>query len=105
MLHNYVKKITITIMIALSFGQSNTVLLTKMLVIYIWLLIITWKCQVSLCQVFVFIGTSSCCFPCRIHFAGTESATVWCGFLNGAVQSGYRAANEVGVYGHVDRLT
>ncbi|KAI0218221.1 Amine oxidase [flavin-containing] A [Lamellibrachia satsuma] len=31
----------------------------------------------------------------RIHFAGTESATVWCGFLNGAVQAGYRAANEV----------
>ena len=34
---------------------------------------------------------------CRIHFAGTESATVWCGFLNGAVQAGYRAANEVGL--------
>lgn len=31
----------------------------------------------------------------RIDFAGTESATVWCGFLNGAVQSGYRAAAKV----------
>ena len=31
----------------------------------------------------------------RVHFAGTESATVWCGFLNGAVQAGVRAANEV----------
>ncbi|KAL8619203.1 hypothetical protein ACOMHN_049985 [Nucella lapillus] len=31
----------------------------------------------------------------RIHFAGTETATVWCGFMNGAVQSGYRAASEV----------
>ncbi|XP_062567210.1 probable flavin-containing monoamine oxidase A [Saccostrea cucullata] len=31
----------------------------------------------------------------RIHFAGTESATVWCGFMNGAVQSGLRAANEI----------
>lgn len=31
----------------------------------------------------------------RIHFAGTESATVWCGFMNGAVQSGRRAAMEV----------
>ncbi|KAK2156776.1 hypothetical protein LSH36_205g02007 [Paralvinella palmiformis] len=31
----------------------------------------------------------------RLHFAGTESATVWCGFINGAVQSGYRAANEI----------
>ncbi|KAL4239916.1 hypothetical protein ACF0H5_000714 [Mactra antiquata] len=31
----------------------------------------------------------------RIHFAGTESATVWCGFMNGAVQAGQRAAIEV----------
>merc|ERR1719239_1551427 len=31
----------------------------------------------------------------RVHFAGTESATVWCGFMNGAVQSGLRAATEV----------
>ncbi|XP_060067179.1 probable flavin-containing monoamine oxidase A [Ylistrum balloti] len=31
----------------------------------------------------------------KIHFAGTESATVWCGFMNGAVQAGLRAANEV----------
>ncbi|XP_053380963.1 amine oxidase [flavin-containing] A-like [Mercenaria mercenaria] len=30
-----------------------------------------------------------------IHFAGTESATVWCGFMNGAVQAGNRAAIEV----------
>jgi len=31
----------------------------------------------------------------RVHFAGTESATMWCGFMNGAVQAGQRAANEV----------
>ncbi|XP_021358768.1 probable flavin-containing monoamine oxidase A [Mizuhopecten yessoensis] len=31
----------------------------------------------------------------KLHFAGTESATVWCGFMNGAVQAGLRAANEV----------
>ncbi|CAG5133047.1 unnamed protein product [Candidula unifasciata] len=31
----------------------------------------------------------------RVHFAGTESATVWCGFMNGAIQSGFRAATEV----------
>ncbi|ELT92234.1 hypothetical protein CAPTEDRAFT_171408 [Capitella teleta] len=31
----------------------------------------------------------------RLHFAGSESATVWPGFMNGAVQSGCRAANEV----------
>lgn len=31
----------------------------------------------------------------KLHFAGTESATVWCGFMNGAVQSGIRAAHEV----------
>lgn len=30
-----------------------------------------------------------------LHFAGTETATVWCGFMNGAVQAGLRAANEV----------
>lgn len=32
---------------------------------------------------------------CRIHFAGTETATRWCGFMNGAVQAGQRAAMEV----------
>ena len=31
----------------------------------------------------------------RLHFAVTDSATVWCRFLNGAVQSGRRAAFEV----------
>ena len=31
----------------------------------------------------------------RLHFAGSESATVWCGFMNGAVESGVRAAVEV----------
>ncbi|KAK7507774.1 hypothetical protein BaRGS_00000739 [Batillaria attramentaria] len=31
----------------------------------------------------------------RIHFAGTETATVWCGFMNGAIQSGFRAGTEV----------
>ena len=31
----------------------------------------------------------------RIHFAGTETATRWCGFMSGAVQSGKRAAMEV----------
>lgn len=31
----------------------------------------------------------------RVHFAGTETATVWCGFMNGAIQSGFRTAIEV----------
>lgn len=31
----------------------------------------------------------------RVHFAGTESATEWCGFMDGAVQTGIRAATEV----------
>ncbi|KAL5018929.1 hypothetical protein ScPMuIL_004651 [Solemya velum] len=31
----------------------------------------------------------------RIHFGGTETGTVWCGLMNGAVQSGFRAATEV----------
>ncbi|XP_047425520.1 probable flavin-containing monoamine oxidase A [Mugil cephalus] len=34
--------------------------------------------------------------PCgRIHWAGTETATQWCGYMSGAVQSGQRAALEV----------
>lgn len=31
----------------------------------------------------------------RIHFAGTETATAWAGYMDGAVQSGERAAREV----------
>ncbi len=31
----------------------------------------------------------------RIHWAGTETATVWNGYMDGAVQSGNRAAEEV----------
>ncbi|HEY3729165.1 MAG TPA: FAD-dependent oxidoreductase [Solirubrobacteraceae bacterium] len=31
----------------------------------------------------------------RIHWAGTETATVWAGYMDGAVQSGKRAAGEV----------
>lgn len=31
----------------------------------------------------------------RIHWAGTETATVWNGYMDGAVQSGERAAEEV----------
>jgi monoamine oxidase len=31
----------------------------------------------------------------RIHWAGTETATVWVGYMDGAVQSGHRAASEV----------
>jgi monoamine oxidase len=34
--------------------------------------------------------------PCgRIHWAGTETATEWMGYIDGAIQSGYRAAGEV----------
>lgn len=34
--------------------------------------------------------------PCgRIHWAGTETATEWTGYLDGALQSGVRAAGEV----------
>ena len=34
--------------------------------------------------------------PCgRIHWAGTETATVWAGYMDGAVQSGERVAVEV----------
>lgn len=31
----------------------------------------------------------------RLHFAGTETAVRWCGYLDGAIESGERAAAEV----------
>jgi monoamine oxidase len=31
----------------------------------------------------------------RIHWAGAETATVWCGYMEGAIRSGERAAEEV----------
>jgi monoamine oxidase len=31
----------------------------------------------------------------RIHWAGTESATIWPGYMSGAIESGERAAREV----------
>lgn len=31
----------------------------------------------------------------RLHWAGTETATVWAGYMDGAVRSGERAANEI----------
>jgi monoamine oxidase len=31
----------------------------------------------------------------HIHFAGTETAGKWNGYLDGAIESGYRAAAEV----------
>ena len=31
----------------------------------------------------------------RIHWAGTETSTIWAGYMDGAVRSGQRAAKEV----------
>jgi len=31
----------------------------------------------------------------RIHWAGTETATEWAGYIEGAMRSGIRAAKEV----------
>jgi monoamine oxidase len=31
----------------------------------------------------------------RIHWAGTETSEVWCGYMNGAVHSGQRVASEM----------
>ena len=31
----------------------------------------------------------------RIHWAGTETAVRWCGYMDGAIESGHRAAGEV----------
>jgi monoamine oxidase len=34
--------------------------------------------------------------PCgRLHFAGTETATRWAGYMDGAIESGVRAADEI----------
>jgi monoamine oxidase len=34
--------------------------------------------------------------PCgRIHWAGTETATEWNGYIDGAIQAGERAADEM----------
>jgi monoamine oxidase len=30
-----------------------------------------------------------------LHWAGTETATEWCGYLDGALSAGIRAADEV----------
>jgi monoamine oxidase len=31
----------------------------------------------------------------RIHWAGTETSTIWCGYVEGAIRAGERAADEV----------
>jgi monoamine oxidase len=31
----------------------------------------------------------------QLHWAGTETSPVWCGYMDGAVRSGERAAMEV----------
>ena len=31
----------------------------------------------------------------NVHFAGTETATEWSGYMDGAVQAGERAAREI----------
>jgi monoamine oxidase len=37
----------------------------------------------------------------RVHWAGTETATIWSGYMEGALQAGERAAAEVGVVAKV----
>lgn len=33
----------------------------------------------------------------KLHFAGTETATKWSGYMDGAIDAGERAAREVSV--------
>ncbi|KAJ8310643.1 hypothetical protein KUTeg_012508 [Tegillarca granosa] len=40
----------------------------------------------------------------RVHFAGTETATQWVGYMDGAVQAGERAAKEIQMATHIDQL-
>lgn len=44
---------------------------------------------------FVHISMAQFFFIYRIHWAGTETATQWCGYMSGAIQAGQRAAVEV----------
>ena len=40
--------------------------------------------------------------PCgRIHWAGTETAVEWAGYIEGALRSGARAAQEVALLHNV----
>ena len=32
---------------------------------------------------------------CSLHMAGTETATIWTGYMSGAIQAGQRAALEI----------
>lgn len=41
----------------------------------------------------------------RVHFAGTESSTLWCGFMDGAIRAGNRAATEVIYSLHPDAVS
>lgn len=38
----------------------------------------------------------------RLYFAGTETATEWSGYMEGAVQAGERAAREVRPQRNID---
>jgi monoamine oxidase len=40
-------------------------------------------------------GPALCAPVGRIHWAGTETSEAWCGYMDGAVRSGERVANEV----------
>jgi monoamine oxidase len=31
----------------------------------------------------------------HLHFAGTETAMRWCGYMDGAIESGFRAVDEI----------
>ena len=47
------------------------------------------------CVPFVCVLIINKVFFTRVHWAGTETATEWRGYMNGAVQAGQRAASEV----------
>lgn len=53
-------------------------------------------CWIVLCYLgkYGFVRWIFTCHP-RIHWAGTETAKYWSGYIDGAIQSGFRAADEV----------
>jgi monoamine oxidase len=57
----------------------------------------TRGCPTAYCPPGVLLDFGTAMRPAfgRVHWAGTETATYWAGYMDGAVRSGERAAQEV----------
>ena len=62
--------------------------------------IITWKGEfaivvLSVCFDLLFFSDALTKPVGRIHYCGTETSELWIGYIEGALQSGIRCANEI----------